>query len=263
MDRPTDLAFSARVSVLCYTHGEASTLHGVGGNLREIRKLELQAAAEALGVCDVKLAPYPDGGLGNVGFEELVAVARDAAALRRAEGLLAFDSSGVTGHPDHIRATEVAIKVGESERLGVLGWTLPAAVANVLQDEYGALFIGHPESEIDVELVVSRIGRGTHGEDLEQTLVFAAVGDLNIDLLDAIAGDRDNDAITLLSALDQAIQILQALAHQGLGVAEMAEDEFQLLGERLGRLRPALRVLGEEPGQDGRQLIGNFGGQPA
>jgi LmbE family N-acetylglucosaminyl deacetylase len=147
----------ARVSVLCFTHGEASTLHGVGGNLREIRQLELQEAAKALGVCDVKLAPYPDGGLGNVGFEELVAVARDAAALFRAEGLLAFDSSGVTGHPDHIRATEVAIKVGESERLGVLGWTLPAAVANVLQDECGASFIGHVESEMDVELVVSRI----------------------------------------------------------------------------------------------------------
>ena len=30
-------AAGARVGVLCLTHGEASTLHGVDGDLREIR----------------------------------------------------------------------------------------------------------------------------------------------------------------------------------------------------------------------------------
>ena len=151
------VAGGARVSVLCFTHGEASTIHGVAGNLQEIRRLELRYAARELGISDVELASYPDGGLATVELDELLAVLLETASHCRAEGLVAFDSSGITGHPDHIRATEVTIKAGETKQLGVLGWTLPAAVASDLQDEYGAPFIGHSESEIDIELSVSRV----------------------------------------------------------------------------------------------------------
>lgn len=50
----------AEVSVLCFTHGEASTLHGGrAGDLFQVRQAELAAAADALGVGHTRLALSP------------------------------------------------------------------------------------------------------------------------------------------------------------------------------------------------------------
>ena len=40
--------------------------------------------------------------------------------------------------------------------LPVLGWTVPAAVAEVLNRELGTGFVGHRPAEIDIELPVDR-----------------------------------------------------------------------------------------------------------
>jgi LmbE family N-acetylglucosaminyl deacetylase len=52
-----------RTSAPCFTHGEASTLHGVAGVLAAIRADELAAAGAILGVTDVELVDCPDGHL--------------------------------------------------------------------------------------------------------------------------------------------------------------------------------------------------------
>ena len=80
------------VSVLCFTHGEASTLHGVDGNLSQIRAAELAAAAAVLGISSVHLRAYPDGGLGDVAIGELAALVVQEARTRGANGLLVFDA---------------------------------------------------------------------------------------------------------------------------------------------------------------------------
>ena len=54
---------ATRTAVLCLTHGEASTVGGVAGNLAELRSQEFAAAAQILGVSDLTLRDYPDGGL--------------------------------------------------------------------------------------------------------------------------------------------------------------------------------------------------------
>lgn len=54
------VATGSRVSVLCLTHGEASTLHGVEGDLAEVRARELVDAAAALGIARVAMAAFPD-----------------------------------------------------------------------------------------------------------------------------------------------------------------------------------------------------------
>ena len=61
-----------RISVLCLTHGEASTVHGVAGDLAEVRGRELAAAARILGVADFTLRDYPDGALNQVRRSRLV-----------------------------------------------------------------------------------------------------------------------------------------------------------------------------------------------
>jgi hypothetical protein len=60
-----------RRSVRCFTHGEASTLHGVTGTLGDIRSTELAAAGEVLGVSSVELLDYPGGALNTQPLDEL------------------------------------------------------------------------------------------------------------------------------------------------------------------------------------------------
>jgi N-acetylglucosamine malate deacetylase 2 len=146
----------AAVSVLCFTHGEASTLHGVEGDLATLRAGELAAAAQVLGIESVRLLEYPDGSLDRTSADVL---AEDVLALvdeRGAQGLLVFDASGVTGHPDHVRATSAAVVAGQRRGLGVLAWTVPDTVAAALAEEYGAGFVGHDASEVDLVIPVGR-----------------------------------------------------------------------------------------------------------
>ncbi len=146
----------ARVTVLCLTHGEASTLHGVPGHLRSVRARELAAAAAALGARTTLLLGYPDGGLGSVCRTALAGDVVDAARDVDADGLLVFDPSGVTGHPDHAAATAAALAAADVLDLPVLGWTLPADVADRLNHERGTAFTGHASDDIDCEVRVER-----------------------------------------------------------------------------------------------------------
>lgn len=146
----------ARVSVLCLTRGEASTLHGVAGDLTELRAEELTAAAAALGLHDVELLAYPDGRLPEVDLDELAGRVVTTAREAGADGLIGFDLTGVTGHPDHAHATAAALRGAVVLDLPVLGWTVPDTVAGQLRDEYGAPFDGYAESEIDLAVTVDR-----------------------------------------------------------------------------------------------------------
>jgi LmbE family N-acetylglucosaminyl deacetylase len=146
----------ARVSVLCFTHGEASTLHGVEGDLRQLRGHELRAAAHELGLDAVTLLDHPDGALEAVPVQQLVEEVAERARATAADGLVVFDPSGVTGHPDHRAATAAALEAAARLDLPVLGWTLPAGVAMTLNAETGASFTGHPPEEVDVVVPVDR-----------------------------------------------------------------------------------------------------------
>ncbi len=149
-------AGGANPAVLCFTHGEASTVHGVDGDLRTIRAAELRRAAEVLGLGPVRLSDYPDGALAalDAGLlsEEVAEMARDWDA----DGLLVFDSTGITGHPDHIAATRFAVQAAISLCLPVLAWTLPTATTQTLNSELGTGFVGRPDTEIDVVITVDR-----------------------------------------------------------------------------------------------------------
>lgn len=149
-------ACGARATVLCLTHGESSTLHGVSGSLHRIRAQELAAAASALGAQTTLLLSYPDGALASQCRAALAGAVLDAARAADADGMLVFDPSGVTGHPDHAAATAAALAAADVLDLPVLGWTLPADVAARLNQERGTTFSGHTDDEISCEVPVER-----------------------------------------------------------------------------------------------------------
>ncbi|NIP58355.1 MAG: hypothetical protein GWM92_08875, partial [Gemmatimonadetes bacterium] len=89
------------------TRGEAGR-YGDGNEhpgpeaLARIREEELRRAAEVLGIREVRILGYPDGGLDGVDPDE--AVGKIVAELRRVRPhvVLTFDPFGAYGHPDHV-----------------------------------------------------------------------------------------------------------------------------------------------------------------
>jgi LmbE family N-acetylglucosaminyl deacetylase len=149
-------AAGADVRIVCYTHGGASTFNQTHADLRGARETELRRAATELRAADVTLLDYPDGSLAAIPAAELVGYVADAAARAAASGVLVFDDTGVTGHPDHQAATGAAALAGRQAGLPVLAWTLPAAVAARLSAETGQGFAGQPPDRIDLCVRVSR-----------------------------------------------------------------------------------------------------------
>lgn len=144
------------VSVLCFTHGEASTL-GYSADLGRVRQGELTEAAEVLGARNVRLLDFADGALCEQPSAVLVGEVLDMAGDVGADLLLAFDEGGITGHPDHMAATGAAVHAAARLGLPVLGWALEKHVADALNASFpGATFTGRAPSEIDIDLAVDR-----------------------------------------------------------------------------------------------------------
>jgi LmbE family N-acetylglucosaminyl deacetylase len=149
-------AMGTDTAVLSFTHGEASTLHVTDGELATVRAEEFARAADVLGVCARELLDYPDGGLASRPIEELAArVSRVAEALGT-DLLLVFDVGGITGHPDHQRATDAALAAAAALDIPVLAWVVPDPVARRLNSGWRTSFVGRGEHEIDIRLSVDR-----------------------------------------------------------------------------------------------------------
>jgi len=141
-------------SVLCFTHGEASTLGALDGDLVNIRAEEFHAAASVLGVGDTRLLDYPDGRLADIPLEQLVDAVDNAAT--GVSALLVFDKDGITGHPDHQQATKAALTWAQIAGVPVLAWALPHEIAHALNTAFGTAFVGRPAHELHFALPVDR-----------------------------------------------------------------------------------------------------------
>ncbi len=146
----------AAVHVVCFTHGEASTLNETGTSLHGTRSQELRRASAELGVASVDLLDYRDGQLSGVPRGELAGHVQKAADQYSPSGLLVFDDTGVTGHPDHRAATAAAVQAAGTCRLPVLAWALPDFVARALREETGQPFAGQPPGGLHLRLRVDR-----------------------------------------------------------------------------------------------------------
>lgn len=148
--------FGIETTVLCFTHGEASALGATDADLASVRAAELAAAAGVLGVSSFRLLSFADGALREAALEELCREVESSAAGDSIDCLLVFDEGGITGHPDHQRATEAALASAERLGLPVLAWALPISVAATLNGEFEAGFVGREPSEIDLVIEVDR-----------------------------------------------------------------------------------------------------------
>ena len=139
-------------SVVCFTRGEASTLGQDASSLGRVRSAELRNAAVELGVGYVELFDYPDGGLAGERLDVLALHVFEVADRVKADLLLVFDEGGITGHPDHQRATEVALACAEHSDSPVLAWALDEAVASSLNGGLATGFVGRSREQLDFDM---------------------------------------------------------------------------------------------------------------
>lgn len=76
--------------------------------LGQIRKAELRAAANVLGVQELILLDYMDGELDKAAWETAVAKIAHYIRLIRPHVIVTFDPYGSYGHPDHIAISQLA-----------------------------------------------------------------------------------------------------------------------------------------------------------
>lgn len=144
------------VSVLCFTRGEASTLHARPGELEVVRAAEFRTAADVLGVKHTTLLSRRDNALTHVPLSDLVADVKSVVSQVDPSHLVVFDVGGVTGHSDHNRVTQAALAAAVDLDVAVIAWTVPEPVAAALNAQLGTSFVGRPADEIDEALVVDR-----------------------------------------------------------------------------------------------------------
>lgn len=91
--------------LLVATRGEAGTPEGVEPDTAfgDLRERELVCAARAIGLDEVTiLEGYPDGGVADAPFSQLVDDIAAWLATRQPDAVITFGSHGITGHPDHV-----------------------------------------------------------------------------------------------------------------------------------------------------------------
>ena len=146
-----------QTAAVCFTHGEASTLNDGETDLGPVRSRELADAASFLGLVHSELLDFRDGHLNVASVDELAAHVVRAAQHIDADVLITFDEGGITGHSDHRRATESALRAANQLHVGVLGWAVAVHVAGALNDELGTHFVGRSLNELDFLIPVDRV----------------------------------------------------------------------------------------------------------
>lgn len=148
-------AHGASVHVLTLTRGAPST-PGISGDLTGYATTQLRQVAGQLGLGSARMLDFPADDLAEVAVGRLRAAVADEVGRLRPDGLLVFDASGVSGHPDHVRATEIALEVATDHDLPVLAWTVPARLAEELNAACETDFHGRPSEELDAVVRVDR-----------------------------------------------------------------------------------------------------------
>jgi LmbE family N-acetylglucosaminyl deacetylase len=117
-------AAGVRTALVCVTAGEAGKSAGLADSpqaLARVRAGELQCAANAMGIADLTLLDYPDGGAEGWDLEALATRLADQMYRIRPDVIVTFDEHGITRHPDHM-ALHRGVRLAIAKTGGRLNW---------------------------------------------------------------------------------------------------------------------------------------------
>lgn len=114
------------LALLCLTRGEASPLNSTWcPRLEAVRPWELQLAANVLGISEVTVASYPDGGLHRHPVADLTQAVRHAIRRHSADLLLVIAPEA--GDPDDTAVARAACAAARQAGIAVAARTEPGA----------------------------------------------------------------------------------------------------------------------------------------
>jgi len=146
-------ALGWRTSVVCATRGEAGETTLDVDDLGAVREQELRAAADVLGVDEVRVLGYPDGGVADVA--ELPEVLAPIVDELDPDVVVTLD--GGDGHPDHaaVRDATLAVVGDRSTYLWCLARSSMRRWVEHRTGEAPVDPVGTPDEEITHRLDVS------------------------------------------------------------------------------------------------------------
>lgn len=188
------LAMAADQQVACVTAtaGEAGESADEArwpqAELAQIRRREMSASLELLGIADHAWWELPDGGLAGVNIDRGARLVGEAIERVRPDTILTFGRDGVTGHPDHVAVGEWAVRAAArtAGRVRVLAPTKTAEWYEELPDINALIFpTGGPVTDprdlaLTVELppeVVDRKVESLSAQASQTSGLMAVMGD--------------------------------------------------------------------------------------
>ncbi|BCI90020.1 1D-myo-inositol 2-acetamido-2-deoxy-alpha-D-glucopyranoside deacetylase [Mycobacterium kansasii] len=110
----------ADVRVVSMTRGGAGQIRDASvatrTNLMAVRKSELRAAGQELGLHETRCFDYPDGGLHALDADVLAGLAIDLINEIEPDVVVTFGPDGFSGHPDHIAVGAVVTRACHARR---------------------------------------------------------------------------------------------------------------------------------------------------
>jgi len=134
-----------RTALICVTRGEAGQTAGLAdspADLAELRSDELRCSAQLIGLSDLYVLDYPDGGASGWDLPALTAQLGGLIDALRPEVVVTFDQYGVTYHPDHIAVHRAVVESVEAapDHLGVQRLFYQVVTCQELANPEGARF---------------------------------------------------------------------------------------------------------------------------
>lgn len=153
-------AEGTRTALVCVTRGEAGQTGGLADSpaaLAELRSDELRCSAQLIGLSELYLLDYPDGGATGWNLPALTAQLGGLIDALRPEVVVTFDEHGITYHPDHIavhRAVVDAIRAAP-DHLGVRRLFYQVVTCQEMANPEGAKFACVSPEAVEVTVDIS------------------------------------------------------------------------------------------------------------
>jgi len=157
-------AQSAEIHLICVTNGDADSkfTHGKisGKALGKIRRVELQNAAEILGIRSVTFLDFKDGELSNNNYHDVSNKVKKVLDEIKPDSLMTLYIDGVSGHLDHVAVSMETSYLFEKLKYvkNLFYYVQNRKIKKLMGSRYFIYFpIGFSENEVDWVSDVSEV----------------------------------------------------------------------------------------------------------
>ncbi len=149
-------AENGEVHLVCVTNGNDKN----NGNkkLVIIRDKELRESSKILGVKAVYCLKYPDGGLCNNKYHEVVGKIEKILKKIKPDTLITFEPKGVSGHIDHVFCSLITSYIFRETRYikKVLYYCMPKITSLLMKDYFIYFPPGYTKKDVDEVIDISK-----------------------------------------------------------------------------------------------------------